>query len=82
MPFVNVTTLQGLLTAQQKQTLITKLADVLVEVEGGGNPDFRKMVWVSIEERAPESFGLGELRPTTASIAQFVAMRDAQGSAN
>ena len=82
MPFVNVTTIKGLLSEQQRRALITKLADVLVEVEGGGNPDFRKMVWISIEERTPESFGLGELRPTAASIAQFVAVRDAQDSAN
>ncbi|MCU6434312.1 tautomerase family protein [Undibacterium sp. Jales W-56] len=77
MPYVNVTTIRGLLSPGQKQILINKLSDVLVEVEGAGNPDFRKMVWISIEERAPESFGLGELRPSSASIAQFVAVRDA-----
>lgn len=77
MPYVNVTTIHGLLSPEQKQVLITRLSDVLVDIEGGGNPDFRKMVWVSVDERSPESFGLGELRPDSASIAQFVALRDA-----
>jgi 4-oxalocrotonate tautomerase len=78
MPFVNVTTIKGLLSADQKQEVINKISDVLVAVEGGGNPSFRKMVWVSLDERDPESFGLGELRPTAATTAQFVAARDAR----
>ena len=77
MPFVNVTTIKGLLSPAQKQELISKLSDVVVAIEGGGNADFRKMVWVTIDEREPESFGLGDLRPTAASTAQFVAARDA-----
>lgn len=81
MPFVNLTTVKGLLNAEQKQTLIDKLTELLVEVEGGGNPEFRKMVWICLQECEPESWGLGELRPTAASIAQFVAARDAQHSA-
>ncbi|MFZ6843472.1 tautomerase family protein [Undibacterium sp. RuTC16W] len=80
MPYVNVTTIRGLLSSEQKQALITRLSDALVDIEGGGNPDFRKMVWVSIDERPPESFALGELRPDSASIAQFVALRDAAAS--
>ena len=76
MPFVHVQTIQGCLNAQQKQQLISQLSDVMVEVEGGGNPDFRNMVWITIEEREATSWAIGEMRPTADFIQQFVAQRD------
>ena len=44
MPFANVRTAKGLLDKKQKTQLCTRLTDVMVEVEGRGNPDFRKLV--------------------------------------
>lgn len=76
MPFVQVHTIKGLLNATQKKELINKLSDVMVEIEGGGNPDFRKMVWINIDEREADTWAIGDMRPSTGFIDQFVKMRD------
>ena len=60
MPFVNVRTLKGALTPEQKTELQQRLTDLLVEIEGQGNKNFRQFVWVMIEEEDPAT---GE-RPT------------------
>lgn len=76
MPFLNLRTVKGLLNDTQKQYLMEKFTELLVETEGGGNPAFRKMVWIQISEEAPEHWQLGELRPTAESIEDFVRQRD------
>lgn len=53
MPFVNISTAKGLLNDEQKRTLHSRITDLLVEVEGRGNPDFSKYVVVLIEEHDP-----------------------------
>lgn len=50
MPFVNVRTAKGLLSAEDKRELHKRITEVLVEIEGRGNPDFRSYVSVLIEE--------------------------------
>jgi 4-oxalocrotonate tautomerase len=77
MPFLNLRTVEGLLTDEQKRYLMDKFTDLLVETEGGGNPEFRKMVWIQIEEEKPRHWQIGELRPTPESIAGFVRQREA-----
>ena len=72
MPFLQLQTIKGLLSSEQKRYLIEKFTDLLVEVEGGGNPDFKKMVWIKIEEQEPEHWAIGELRPTPEFISLFV----------
>lgn len=59
MPFVNVRTVKGLLSPEKKEELQTRLTDLLVEIEGHGDPNFRPYVWVLVEELgAPEwTFG-------------------------
>lgn len=76
MPFLNLRTIEGLLTDEQKKYLMDKFTDLLVETEGGGNPEFRKMVWIQIEEEEPRHWQIGELRPTPESIAGFVRQRE------
>lgn len=77
MPSLQLQTVKGLLSPEQKRYLIEKFSELLVEVEGGGNSEFRKMVWVKIEEQEPENWALGELRPTAEFIARMVAAREA-----
>jgi 4-oxalocrotonate tautomerase len=77
MPYLNLKTVKGLLSAEQKQYLMTQFTDLLVQTEGGGNPDFRKLVWIHIQEEAPEHWQLGELKPTQAFIDGFVTQREA-----
>lgn len=68
MPFVNVQTLKGILDNQQKSELLARITDLMVEIEGRGNPDFRQSVWVRIDEYSPEQWSLGGLQPTEAMI--------------
>lgn len=75
MPYLNLRTIKGLLTDAQKQHLMEKFTELLIETEGGGDPSFRKMVWILIEEEEPAHWQLGEMRPTAAQIAGFVAAR-------
>jgi 4-oxalocrotonate tautomerase len=78
MPYLNLKTVKGLLSTEQKQYLMEQFTKLLVETEGGGNPEFKKMVWIQIQEEAPEHWQLGELKPTQAFIQGFVANRDAK----
>ena len=42
---------------------------LMVEIEGQGNPEFRKSVWVKIEEGEPANWSLGGMKPTAEMIA-------------
>ena len=64
MPFLNLRTVKGLLNDGQKKHLMDKFTDLLVETEGGGDPNFRKLVWILIAEENPRHRQVGELRPT------------------
>ena len=78
MPFLNLRTVKGLLNDEQKKYLMEKFTELLVETEGGRNPDFKKMVWIQIDEEEPKNWQIGELRPTPESIAGFVQHREAR----
>ena len=62
MPFVNVRTARGLLNAQQKTELSTRLTDLMVEIEGRGRSSFREIVWILIEEHDASSWCLGGMQ--------------------
>lgn len=59
MPFVNIKTLKGALTEAQKTEVHQKISDVMVEIEGRGNPQFRSYVMVMIEELEPQNASMG-----------------------
>ncbi len=59
MPFVNVRTYKGALSADEKKELQKRITDLMVEFEGKGNREFGKLVWVMIEEEEPENWMLG-----------------------
>jgi 4-oxalocrotonate tautomerase len=65
MPIVSVKTVKGLLSPEKKAELHRKLTELLVEIEGGGNPGFAKFVVVSITEEPAENFSGGgvQLKP-------------------
>jgi 4-oxalocrotonate tautomerase len=69
MPYVTISTVRGILDATQKKTLLERVTDLLVEVEGQGNPEFRRNVWVRIEEQEPSHWSLGGMQPTPEIIA-------------
>lgn len=64
MPYVTISTVRGILDVAQKKALLERVTDLLVEVEGQGNPEFRRNVWVRIEEQEPSHWSLGGMQPT------------------
>ena len=62
MPFVNVQTIKGIMTAEQKSELLRRMTDLLVEIEGQGDPQFRQSVWIRIDEHDPEQWRSEERR--------------------
>ncbi|MEX7883908.1 4-oxalocrotonate tautomerase family protein [Klebsiella pneumoniae] len=77
MPFVNVQTIKGIMTAEQKSELLRRMTDLLVEIEGQGDPQFRQSVWIRIDEHDPEQWSLGGVQPTATAMiaAKFAAAR-------
>ena len=59
MPFVNIKTIKGALTETQKTELHQKVTDVMIEVEGRGNQQFRNYVMIMIEELEPQNASMG-----------------------
>lgn len=59
MPFVNIKTMKGALTEEQKTEMHRKITDVLIEIEGRGNQQFRPSVMLVIEELEPKNIGMG-----------------------
>lgn len=72
MPFVNIRTARGLLDDEQKRELQRRVTDLMVELEGRGNPAFRPYVWVLIEELPSEHWCLGGTQVTAGLIGQLV----------
>ena len=68
MPYVTISTVRGILDVAQKKTLLERVTDLMVEVEGQGNPEFRRNVWGRIEEQSPH-WSLGGMQPTSEIIA-------------
>ena len=79
MPYVTISTVRGILDVAQKQALHARITDVMVEVEGQGNPDFRRNVWVRIEEQEPAHWSLGGMQPTPEIIAGMFGAIGADG---
>jgi 4-oxalocrotonate tautomerase len=65
MPFVNLRTARGLLNAEQKRQLHSELTEVLVRIEGGGDPAFRQFVTVLIEEHDQDCWSIAGTRATS-----------------
>ncbi len=69
MPFVNVQTIKGMMNSEQKKELLRRMTDLIVEIEGNGDPEFRRSVWIRIDEHEPEQWSLGGIQPTSEIIA-------------
>lgn len=69
MPFVNVQTIKGIMNSEQKKELLRRMTDLIVEIEGNGDPEFRRSVWIRIDEHEPEQWSLGGIQLTSEMIA-------------
>ena len=68
MPFVNIHTAKGLLSEGQKQELHDRLTELLIEIEGDGDPDFKQYIMVLIEEHDAEDWSMGGMSFTPEAI--------------
>ncbi len=65
MPFVNVKLVEGVFSAAQKQEMIRKLTDTMVEIEGEA---MRAVTWVTLEEVKSGDWGIAGNPLTTADV--------------
>ena len=70
MPIVNVKVIEGVFDDDQKRSIIEKLTDAMVEVEG---ENMRGVTWVFIEESKSGDWGLGGNLLTTEAVKALAA---------
>jgi 4-oxalocrotonate tautomerase len=70
MPLVNVKVIEGVFSAAQKQDLVRRLTDAMVDVEG---ENMRAVTWVVIEEVASGDWGIGGRPMHTADVRALAA---------
>jgi 4-oxalocrotonate tautomerase len=56
MPYVQVKLIEGAFSPEEKQQMITKLTDTMVEIEG---ESLRPVTWVTIEEVRSGEWSIG-----------------------
>ena len=70
MPLVNVKIIEGVFTSSQKQDMVRKLTDAMVEIEGEA---LRPVTWVVVEEVSSGDWGMGGKAVTTSDIKAMAA---------
>jgi 4-oxalocrotonate tautomerase len=70
MPLVNVKLIEGVFNETQKQEIIEKVTDAMVEVEG---ENMRGVTWVIVEEVRSGHWALGGKALTTADVHALAA---------
>jgi len=65
MPLVDIQVVEGVFSNDQKRTMIEKVTDAMVEIEGEA---MRAVTWVRIQEVASGEWGIGGKPLTTADI--------------
>jgi 4-oxalocrotonate tautomerase len=70
MPLVNVKIIEGVFRDDQKQEMIEKLTDTMVEIEG---ENMRGVTWVVVEEVKSGDWGIGGQALTTEAVHALAA---------
>ncbi len=65
MPLVDVQLIEGVFDKSQKQAMIRKITDAMVEIEGEA---MRGVTWVRVHEVASGNWGIGGRGMTTADV--------------
>jgi 4-oxalocrotonate tautomerase len=65
MPMVSVRVIEGVFTTEQKQDMIRRITDTMVEIEG---ENLRPVTWVVVEEVRSGDWGIGGNALTTADV--------------
>lgn len=72
MPFINVKVIEGVFDAAQKRTIVEKLTDAMVEIEG---ENMRSVTWCVIEEVRSGDWGVAGKTLTTTDVKNLAAGR-------
>lgn len=70
MPFINVKVIEGVFDTAQKQRIISKLTDAMVEVEG---ENMRPVTWCVVEEVLSGDWGIAGNPLTTQDVRTLAA---------
>jgi len=70
MPFVNVKVIEGVFDDAQKQEMLTRLTETMVDIEGEA---MRPVTWVTIEEVASGEWAVGGKALTTQDVKDLQA---------
>ena len=70
MPLIQVKLIENVFTSDQKQEIIEKLTETMVEIEG---ENMRPVTWVVVEEVASGEWGIGGKALTTADVRALAA---------
>jgi 4-oxalocrotonate tautomerase len=77
VPLIQVKLIEGVFDASEKVTIIEKLTDAMVSVEGEA---MRPVTWVTIEEVASGEWGIGGKRCTPATSSACALRRSTRNS--
>ena len=70
MPFVNVKVIEGVFTPEQRQEMVRRLTDTMVEIEG---ENMRPVTWVVVEEVKSGDWGIAGNPLSTADVKALAA---------
>ncbi len=70
MPLVNVKVVEGVFSPEQKQDMIRRLTDAMVEIEG---ESMRPVTWVLVEEVRSGDWGIAGNPMSTADVKRLAA---------
>ena len=70
MPLVNVKVIEGVFSAAQKQDMVRRLTDAMVEIEC---ENMRPVTWVVVEEVKSGDWGIGGNPLSTADVRALAA---------
>ena len=65
MPLIQVKVMDGVYTAPQKQAIVERLTDAMVEITG---ENMRRLTWCVVEEVASGDWGIGGQTPTADDV--------------
>ena len=68
MPMVTLKLIEGVFTAEQKQDMIRKITNTMVEIEG---ENLRPVTWVLVEEAHSGDWGIAGNGPITGRCARL-----------
>lgn len=71
MPLVNVKVIEGVFTSAQKQEMISRLTNTMVEIEG---ENLRGVTWVVVEEVKSGDWGVGGQALTTDAVKELAGL--------